>query len=145
MNQVQRQLRTVSDHHCDDTSGELSARDRAAVALAMTEAALADGMVTSTEALGILKWQRRVLAACDLSLARNLQVQREIDAVIAWIGNLPADALATLPRPALRLQTDAPLFRADAICDADVRRRYPELGTVTVGQMVRGDDWPEAA
>jgi hypothetical protein len=114
VNHVQRQLRIVSDHQVDDTSGELSARDRAAVALEMTEAALADGLVTTTEALSILREQRLSLAAWDLSIERNREVQREMDAAIAWLGSLPAEAIARLPA-APQLVADAPLFRGNSL------------------------------
>lgn len=114
VNHVQRQLRIISDHQVDDTSGELSARDRAAVALEITEAALADGLVNTTEALSILCEQRLSLAAWDLSIERNREVQREMDAAIAWLGSLPAEAISRLPA-APQLVTDAPLFRGNAL------------------------------
>jgi len=143
-NRYHRAVSVISEEQGSDIAGEIDACDAAEASVQVTERALRDGAVTTSEAVAILHTCRDTLAASRLSLKRSLAVQRHIDEVLRWLNTLPADAIARLPSPP-RIVSDPLLFRADAVCDADVRRRYPELGAVTVGQMVRGDDYPEAA
>lgn len=100
MNRLQRQFRAISDANLDDTAKDIQAVDQAAVAVDLTERALATGMVTTTEALGILAEERAVLATCLESYRLNLVVQTKIDALTALLAQLPANCVARIPRAA---------------------------------------------
>jgi hypothetical protein len=99
MNKVQERFRIISDAHVDDTAVEMRACERAALAKAITERALADGILTTSEALEILVATRATLADCEDSLSRNVAVQRSLDAMIATLADLPANAIARIPSP----------------------------------------------
>lgn len=143
-NRYYRAVSVISEEQGDDIAGEIDACDVAEVAVEVTSRALLDGVVTTSEAAEILEASRATLAASRLSLERSLAVQRHIDQVLMWLNGLPADAIARLSSPP-HIVSDQALFRADAVCDADMRRRHPELGRVTIGQMLGHGDWPEAA
>ena len=94
MNNLQREARDVSDTNLDDTCYELDAITRATLTVEMTEAALADGMVTAGEALEILAEQRVVLALCQESYRANLTIQGKLDRLTTRLGEVPAYAVA---------------------------------------------------
>ena len=98
MNRFQLRLRAVSDSHLDDSAGEMDVCDRARVAFDLTRRALLDGTVTTTEAQEILHAQAAVIQGCDLSLARNVAIQRELDEFTRMLGQMPAHAVARLPQ-----------------------------------------------
>lgn len=98
MNKLQRQFRIVSDEHVEDTAVEMRACERAERTRGLTEAALADNLVTTSEALSILRAASATLADCEDSLQRNVGVQLALDAAIARLGDLPQDAIARLSR-----------------------------------------------
>jgi hypothetical protein len=94
MNNLQREARDVSDSHLDDTCHELDAIARAGLTVEMTEAALADSMITVGEALEILTEQRAVLALCQESYRANLVIQGKLDTLTKRLGEVPAYAVA---------------------------------------------------
>ncbi|MHB0874541.1 MAG: hypothetical protein ACYC5O_00710 [Anaerolineae bacterium] len=144
MNSAQLEIRVVSNHNADDCAGEQGLCERLHGVVLNIQLALGDNVVTTTEALGLLDEARAAAGEADLSLARTQAIQGEIDAVYAMVGQLPTDAIARLPRLP-RLTDEQPLFAADATWDADMRRRYPHLGLLTVGQALRQGDYGEAA
>ena len=137
MNAWQRQLRILSDRRLDDTATEMTAVERAILAVEMTRRALLDDVITTTEGQAILEQQAAVLAACEASLDNNVREQPDLDAFIRELGGLPAHAIARVPTA-----HTPPL---DVFSDADLRRSHPELGNVTVGELVRSSDYGEAA
>lgn len=100
MNKLQRGLRAISDERMDDTAVEMDACEQARVALDITRRALLDGQITVGEAREIIAAQERVIAANDRSLEYNVRQQSALDAFIAHLAHLPADAIARMPRPA---------------------------------------------
>lgn len=100
MNKLQMRLRAISDTRMDDTAVEMDACDQARLTLDITRRALLDGQITVGEAREIIAAQQAVIAASDRSLEYNVREQPELDAFMACLAHLPADAIARLPRPA---------------------------------------------
>lgn len=99
MNKLQRELRVISDERLSDTAVEMDACEQARLALDITRRALLDGQITAGEAREIIAAQERVIATNDRSLEYNVRQQPELDAFIAHLAHVPADAIARLPRP----------------------------------------------
>lgn len=100
VNKLQKGLRAISDERMDDTAVEIDACEQARLALDITRRALLDGQITVGEAREIVAAQQAVVDASDRSLEYNIRQQPELDAFIAHLANVPADAIARLPRVA---------------------------------------------
>ncbi len=98
MNKLQRGLRAISDARLDDTAVEMDACEQARLALDITRRALLDGQVTIGEAREIIAALQAVIDVNDRSLAYNVRQQPALDAFIAHLAHVPADAIARLPR-----------------------------------------------
>lgn len=118
MNKWQRKIRNVSDAHLDDTAIEIGLLDDARELVRQIRLSMADGQVTVAEMIGCMAVAMRVYGECEVS----------------YQGNLAVESGLTL------LAQDMDMFSADA------RGRNPALGMVTIGELIRNDDWvPQAA
>ena len=93
-NRVQRQLRVISDDHCDDTAIEMDCVEAARHTYRVTRAALLDGMVTSSEAQEIVNATLATIRLAEDSLQRNVAVERQLTAFSAELATTPAQTTA---------------------------------------------------
>jgi hypothetical protein len=136
MNRLARRARWLSDAHLDERAKTLDALDDAARAYDLTRAAVLDGIILTGKACEILTAQRQTLLACRDMDARGRQLQRDLDDMIGDLGRLPASAIAMLPREALPRNHQPGGVQYTLGFDADLRRRHPRLGAVTVGEVM---------
>ena len=93
-NRVQRQLRVISDDHCDDTAIEMGCIEAARHTYQLTRAALLDGMVTSSEAQEIVNAMLATIRLAEDSLQRNVAVERQLTAFSRELATAPAHSTA---------------------------------------------------
>jgi hypothetical protein len=137
MNRLARRARWLSDEHLDERAKTLDALDAAAMAYDLTRAAVLDGMILAGEACEILTAERQTLLACRDLDARGRTLQRDLDDMIGDLGQLPASAIAMLPREALPHDLQLEGMQMALAFDADLRRRHPRVGMVTVGEVMQ--------
>jgi hypothetical protein len=79
-NRAQRQLRAISDDHCDDTAVEMDCVEVARHTYRVTRLALLDGVVTTSEAKEIVGALAATVRLAEDSLRRNVAVEQQLTA-----------------------------------------------------------------